>query len=153
MFFILFSCGASPFLQDKKSSTHKTRTENIEGEFNLNTQVATRGENNTELSPYIQKLRLTAIWQVSPSLNEQGRLMVLLSDEAGSRSGTPLEFNAFLWMPTMGHGSFPITITKIDEGIYELTDIFFTMPGVWDIHFELINKTKIIDEVKWELNI
>jgi hypothetical protein len=52
-----------------------------------------------------------------------------------------------LWMPSMGHGSSPTTVTRIDVGTYRATRVYFVMPGAWDLHFQ--NKSadnKVIDE-------
>ena len=54
----------------------------------------------------------------------------------------------------MGHGSFPVTIKKVGEGVYEASEIFFTMPGRWDVHFELYdNQGKIVDESLWPIEL
>jgi hypothetical protein len=37
-----------------------------------------------------------------------------------------------------------VTVKKIDVGTYRVNDVFFTMPGEWDIHVQL----KINNEIK-----
>lgn len=40
---------------------------------------------------------------------------------------------AKLWMPDMGHGSSPTSLTRGDEGCTKVADINFLMPGAWQI--------------------
>ena len=44
-----------------------------------------------------------------------------------------------LWMPSMGHGSSPVTVEKMGQepGVYTAKDIFFSMGGIWDVRFVL----------------
>ena len=51
-----------------------------------------------------------------------------------------------LWMPSMGHGSSPVTMTFIEEGVYRASDIFFIMPGPWDIRYQLKNGNDVVVE-------
>lgn len=38
-----------------------------------------------------------------------------------------------LWMPDMGHGSSPVTLTQFGVNKYKVTDAFFIMPGHWEV--------------------
>lgn len=38
-----------------------------------------------------------------------------------------------LWMPSMNHGSTPVTVNRVGVGTYEVTNVFFIMPGQWEI--------------------
>lgn len=40
-----------------------------------------------------------------------------------------------LWMPDMSHGSAPITLERIDVGIWRASFVWFSMPGRWQIRF------------------
>lgn len=51
-----------------------------------------------------------------------------------------------LWMPSMGHGSSPVTMTLLEEGVYKAEDIFFIMPGPWDIRFQLKDGSIVVEE-------
>lgn len=53
---------------------------------------------------------------------------------------------AFLWMPSMGHGSSPLKIDKVDSGIYRISRVYFSMPGDWEIHIK-ISADKATDEL------
>lgn len=52
----------------------------------------------------------------------------------------------FLWMPTMGHGSAPVKITKIADGEYDVSNVQFIMGGKWDIRFQLKDGSQVFDE-------
>ena len=47
----------------------------------------------------------------------------------------------------MGHGSAPVEIKKLKEGVYEISSIQFIMAGDWQLFFQLKDDDKLIDEV------
>lgn len=58
-----------------------------------------------------------------------------------------------LWMPAMGHGSSPVTVTpQVDAagsripGVFTASQIYFSMPGAWEIRVQLKNGTQVIDQ-------
>lgn len=60
----------------------------------------------------------------------------------------PSTLHVFLWMPSMGHGSAKVKIEHPETGTFDVTNVYFTMPGVWDVHIQLIdNNQKVLDEV------
>jgi hypothetical protein len=64
----------------------------------------------------------------------------------------PLEqLKVILWMPSMNHGSSPVTITNYSNAHFLIEDVFFIMPGDWDIefHFQTSNggKDEIIKQI------
>lgn len=38
-----------------------------------------------------------------------------------------------LWMPSMGHGSRPVTLAKVGVNKYQVTKAYFMMRGDWDV--------------------
>ena len=80
-------------------------------------------------------------------------MSILLLNSDGSSVSTNNDLRIKLWMPTMGHGSFPVEVRQIAFGVYEVSDIFFTMPGLWDIHFQIYENGNYIEEVKWSLDL
>lgn len=53
-----------------------------------------------------------------------------------------------LWMPEHGHGSRPVVVEKIETGKYRISKVFFSMPGKWQLRFQLLNeKNEIADQV------
>ena len=58
-----------------------------------------------------------------------------------------------LWMPEMGHGSSPTSISHLDTGTYRASDVFFVMPGHWQIKFQLKNGNTVEDELVVSITI
>lgn len=58
-----------------------------------------------------------------------------------------------LWMPSMNHGSSPVSTSREDIGTYRAKDVFFIMPGEWEIKFQLKDETQVIDEAIFSLTI
>ncbi len=65
-----------------------------------------------------------------------------------------------LWMPSMGHGSAPVNVSEYLDlngnvviGIYHAKDVFFVMPGKWEIWVQLKKDKTIIDQAKIDINI
>jgi hypothetical protein len=66
-------------------------------------------------------------------------------------SAVPMDPNGgtvavLLWMPGMGHGSSPVTVTRIDVGTFRAANVFFTMKGDWEIHVQLKEGDVVQDE-------
>ncbi|MGE0526536.1 MAG: FixH family protein [Bdellovibrionales bacterium] len=51
-----------------------------------------------------------------------------------------------LWMPSMGHGSSPVTVEHLDVGTYRASDVFFTMKGDWEIRFQVKDGGNVQDQ-------
>jgi hypothetical protein len=73
-----------------------------------------------------------------------------MSSEAVNKD---VQLHIFLWMPSMGHGSSPVNIVSEHDGSYWIEEIFFNMPGAWDIHIQLKNQHDVIDEIILPLQI
>lgn len=56
------------------------------------------------------------------------------------------EVAVVLWMPSMGHGSAPVQIQKEADGIYHITNIYFVMPGEWEIRVTLKKSGQTADQ-------
>lgn len=79
-------------------------------------------------------------WEVAPAEGNEGQFLFyytsqaaiapVVSDEAGITSKVKL------WMPSMGHGSSPITVERIQGGVMRAKDVNFIMEGDWELHFE-----------------
>ena len=55
--------------------------------------------------------------------------------------------DVILWMPSMGHGSSPVTVEKVDTGTYRATRVFFIMPGEWQIKWQVKQGSTVEDEL------
>ena len=60
---------------------------------------------------------------------------------------------AQLFMPSMGHGSSPVHVEKMTEGIFKITNVYFSMPGEWDIRIQLKDGTKVVDQIVQKITI
>jgi hypothetical protein len=58
-----------------------------------------------------------------------------------------------LWMPSMNHGSSPVSTGQEDTGTYRATNVFFIMPGEWEIKFQIKDGNQVIDEAIVTLTI
>lgn len=88
-------------------------------------------------------------WEHQPGDSDFGILIFKTSRlvngnlQAEDLSGTAA---LVLWMPSMGHGSSPTTVTRTAVGTYRATRVYFVMPGAWDLHFQNKSTDKVIDE-------
>lgn len=131
---VLGGCGDSPFLKEGKAPENP---------------VAQAEGLGLGLVFNDLKITIRPYWRVGPRVGDECKLLIVLVDEAGTPLTDEIELELMLWMPSMGHGSFPITTRKVGDGLYESTEIFFTMPGDWDVHFQIKDGENLLDEVKW----
>lgn len=54
--------------------------------------------------------------------------------------------NVVLWMPSMGHGSVPTIVERVDVGTYKIKRVNFIMKGPWDLYFQ-IQKDGVTEQV------
>lgn len=147
------SCGKSPFLNEE-SSNSKGNGSQTAFQSNFSLTNATRSTRDSRgQSIFSQKYLVKGFWQVGPSVGNENKLTIMLIDQGGEYVDLPLEWDIYLWMPGMGHGSFPITVTKLSTGIYQLTEVFFTMDGYWDLHLGLRDEESLVDEVRWPIDL
>ena len=113
--------------------------------------------NASELSPAAQKpggtcaypldkvsLCLEARWEQTPDSTKYNSMTVTLK---GDNVGAFDEFTALLWMPSMGHGSSPVRIEKIDDHTYRIYDMYFVMRGDWEVRIVLKAAGQNVDQV------
>jgi hypothetical protein len=93
----------------------------------------------------------SAQWTVGPQSPAESEFILKFWDKASaSESGPYIDpvntLSVVLWMPSMGHGSSPVTIEKIETGVYRVRRVFFIMPGDWEIRVFLKNGTTTVDQ-------
>lgn len=91
-------------------------------------------------------------WEVLPTEEDFGQFLIKiwrpnLADESELLEEVKDDVSVFLWMPSMNHGSSPVTVKQEDIGTYRVSDVFFTMPGEWEIHIQLKNNNEVKDQV------
>lgn len=134
--FILVSCGDSHIVNELSS-----KTDALESECGLYFQS--------------EDLCLEMTWETKPTADTTGSM--ILTFTAGKNSGvlvTPKNDPfVVLWMTSMGHGSSPVTMEFIGPGKFRARDVFFIMPGPWDIKYQLKNQNDVIEETTQEIMI
>lgn len=84
---------------------------------------------------------LSITWEKKPTEDETGTFtfaVYRMKDGVAVREDWAAgELKVVLWMPDMGHGSSPIKLEKIGVGTYRASNAFFSMPGTWEIRFQL----------------
>ena len=87
-------------------------------------------------------------WEVLPTEEDFGQFLIKIwQPNLADESEFVEDVSVFLWMPSMNHGSSPVTIKQVDIGTYRVNDVFFTMPGEWEIHIQLKNNNEVKDQV------
>ncbi|OIQ15732.1 MAG: hypothetical protein BM556_17410 [Bacteriovorax sp. MedPE-SWde] len=133
---LIVSCGDSPFLSNEEPSKA------ISGVSGISSYQGKLFLKDIEIIPrYTKKVELYD----SNSLN------FILINGSGELVDPEYSIKLMLWMPDHGHGSYPIVLTKISKGVYSASEIYFTMPGKWDLHFQLIDEGQIVAEELWPI--
>lgn len=95
---------------------------------------------------------LSWFWEKKPTQTESGRLVFKIY-RANSFDGSAVLIDpsfspsVLLWMPGMGHGSSPTSTSRLDIGTFRTSDVFFIMPGEWEIKFQIKNENNVQDEI------
>ncbi len=134
-FTLITSCGKSPF------------SGSLKGLINGSDKIT------TDLRFETEGLSISKEWMKGPLLYDSSNITITFKDTADNFKDPVGTFKAYIWMPDMGHGSYPISITKISIGVYQLDDIYFTMGGLWDFHLQLEENGNMYDEVSWPLTL
>lgn len=134
LLFLLVGCGESPFLND-------------EGELRSVQAV------ESELYLKDSEVSINTFWQEGPYVFDESKILIILQGSNGTTYKEEISFKVKIWMPGMGHGSFPVTLEKIADGVFLASEVFFTMPGYWDIHFQVFDGEALKEEVKWGLEL
>lgn len=96
-------------------------------------------------------------WVDGPKKGASKFIMKTWKNDVGTMNGPYQDLNQnlhiFLWMPTMGHGSAPVKITKLSDGEYEVSNVQFIMGGKWEIKFQLKEGAVVSDEAVVTLKI
>jgi hypothetical protein len=80
------------------------------------------------------KAVLTWLPQYPAVVGPESKLQVQWLNGAEQATDIQGDFRVVLFMPTMGHGSSPTKIAKLTEpGLFQVSKIYFTMPGIWEI--------------------
>lgn len=89
------------------------------------------------------------IWEQLPTEEARGvfRLQFYRVDDPSVMIDPAVAPAVQLWMPSMGHGSAPVQIAKVADGVYRISEVYFVMSGDWDIRVQQKNGKNILDQV------
>jgi hypothetical protein len=94
---------------------------------------------------------LSWYWEKKPTSTHVGSF-IFKTYRLNTFDATALELNpvsvpqVLLWMPSMGHGSTPTQTVQLDIGTYRAENVFFIMPGEWEIKFQIKDGDIVRDE-------
>ena len=97
-------------------------------------------------------VNLNISWVTKINTTEAG-IALLVTTKNGALVDLPTPFSIYLWMPSMNHGSSPITISHLSTGVYKLSDIYFIMDGCWQLRTQLKTGNTLLEEVFFEYNL
>lgn len=146
LFLTLISCGDSPLLNHEDEST--TPQSNIDG--------LTTSQNSFRLDgvSYKTNINWTKGPYSSPAL--ESKILISLLDTNGNLINLPPAYHLELWgyMPSMGHGTaYDGYIEHLGQGTYMNFELFFNMPGDWEINIEIKKGSKTANTVKYRFEI
>ena len=107
----------------------------------------------------------SATWDAQPSAARPNAFTLRFwSASQGTDAGPYLspsqELFVRLWMPSMGHGSRPVTLTPARDasgaalpGIFRVEKVVFTMRGDWDVQVQLKNGSQVLEQSVLELEL
>lgn len=145
-FGLLISC-AKPNYQNPESSVQPQETPGL-------TKPGT--PEKCELFLKTERLCTKISWTVKPkNSTETGSFNFKFYVQENPEKLIEPRGNAFveLWMPSMGHGSSPVTVEKISEGLYRAKNVFFIMPGEWEIRIQVRDGKNVTDQISQKFTL
>jgi len=110
------------------------------------------------LSLPVSGLNAWIAWEQMPTEEDFGSFLLKIgrvnkADGSPIPADAPGEFKILLWMPSMGHGSTPVVLERVDVGTYRASQVFFTMPGDWEIRVQRTSEEFGLEETSLALRI
>ncbi len=112
---------------------------------------AAGAKSNCDIQFSNSKYCLIWFWENKPTSTTQGSLVFKIYrlnafDQTAIQLDTAELPQLILWMPSMGHGSTPTVVQRLDVGTYRASEVFFIMPGEWDLKFQIKSGSEVTDE-------
>lgn len=133
--FLVISCGKSPLLNEIPKESG-----NIQGVEGLKFFKTTS-----------QSIQIN--WLTKINTMEEGRAVLVFTKSGAIFDDQNYSLGAYLWMKSMGHGSSPITLTKLTNGIYQISEMYFLMAGEWELHLNLKRDNSVVEDVVYHYNL
>lgn len=120
-----------------------------------NLAAAPQAQGSCSLVLTQSQLCIDLVWDNLPTNNDTGSFHLLFYQQNNTsvRLDPPYTLAVQLWMPSMGHGSSPVKIQKRDTGIFDVTNVFFVMPGEWEIRIQIKNGSSLVDQAIQKITI
>lgn len=109
-----------------------------------------------------EQLCVTITWTKFPTPTEYGSLELNFQSVNKKPISTTTQelatqllpkLSVILWMPSMGHGSVPVKLEVTTSNTIKVNNIFFIMPGDWEIRIQLKEGAEVYDQVIYSLFI
>jgi hypothetical protein len=97
-------------------------------------------------------------WEQRPSSSQSGSIVFKVYrgnvlDDTPVLVDSSRTADLLLWMPSMGHGSTPTQVQRLDVGTYRASNVFFIMPGDWELRFQFKEADQVADEATAQVRI
>jgi hypothetical protein len=114
--------------------------------------IAADGNKQCELRMPVSGICVQLTWEKQPSDSEKGifTLRFSLNESPANLANAP---KVVLWMPSMGHGSAPVTVQAVSADFYRVSDVYFVMPGEWEIRIQIKDQNGAVDQVVQKITI
>ena len=90
------------------------------------------------------------IWLQGPTAFDESKFIIIFPERDNKLFN---EIEIQLFMPDMGHGALPVTVKKLDEGIYKISDVYFNMTGLWEIQITTNPNQANMDQFLWNVDV
>lgn len=92
-----------------------------------------QGSDSAPCAQKIANVCTEITWSQGPSSQGESRFQIQFESELPE--STTLE--VVLWMPSMNHGSAPVTVKRLSSSSFEASKVYFIMPGDWEVRILL----------------
>jgi hypothetical protein len=124
-------------------------------ELHLSKATARRSDPSCDFYFKSKDLCASLEWIKKPTaLSEAEFRLKFWNTQTGSPQGPfvapPGDLRVSLWMPAMGHGTAPVTMThdKDQSGIVQVSHASFSMKGDWEIWVSLLSGDRFIEKAR-----
>ena len=119
---------------------------------------STQAQSISDCEPRFQKSGHCLLWkwEKMPTSATMGKLVFKIA-RPNLLDGTAIPVQVtevprvVLWMPSMGHGSTPTVVEAVDVGSFRVNNVFFVMPGDWEVRFQVRADDGELDEAVLDL--
>jgi hypothetical protein len=144
---LIANCARPKYVSDERPASDSSQNKTVpEGKADCSLRLSVSGH------------CLTWSWENQPTAQKPGSLVFKIFrlnqfDQSSVELDTSVLPEVILWMPSMGHGSSPTKVTRLDTGTYRADDVFFVMPGAWQIKFQVREENRSVDGVIVDVGI